>query len=133
MESSKKIPGECKILVGHLSPTRQLNPRNCLVWRNLIRLAPDQAQQSRNANSTAYVEEPDKSGVDVPNALPNVGRETHTYLHHILTQYPQFPEYTVFLQGWPFEHLPEHAGPAEFAAMIDAAVQRRALFKGFAY
>ena len=31
--------------------------------------------------------------------LPNVGRETHTYLHHIINHYDSLPEVTVFLQA----------------------------------
>lgn len=31
--------------------------------------------------------------------LPNVGRETHTYLHHIIKHYDSLPEVTVFLQA----------------------------------
>ena len=31
--------------------------------------------------------------------LPNVGRESHTYLHHIINNYESLPEITVFLQG----------------------------------
>ena len=31
--------------------------------------------------------------------LPNVGRESHTYLHHIIHNYDNLPEVTVFLQG----------------------------------
>ena len=31
--------------------------------------------------------------------LPNVGRETHTYLHHIINHYDSMPEVTVFLQA----------------------------------
>ena len=31
--------------------------------------------------------------------LPNVGRESHTYLNHIINNYETLPEYTVFLQG----------------------------------
>ena len=33
------------------------------------------------------------------NRLPNVGRETHTYLHHIIDRYDILPEVTVFLQA----------------------------------
>ncbi|XP_022083668.1 uncharacterized protein LOC110975458 isoform X3 [Acanthaster planci] len=51
--------------------------------------------------------------------LPNVGREAHTYLYHILQNYDSLAEVTVFLQGhgsqphitWCF------ADPAEFVAM----------------
>ena len=33
------------------------------------------------------------------NRLPNVGRESHTYLHHIINHYDSLPEVTVFLQA----------------------------------
>lgn len=36
--------------------------------------------------------------------LPNIGRESHTYLHHIVSQYPNFPKNIIFLQGNPFGH-----------------------------
>lgn len=36
--------------------------------------------------------------------LPNVGREAHTYLHHLLTRYDTVADYTVFCQGKPFDH-----------------------------
>ena len=39
-------------------------------------------------------------------SLPNVGREGHTYLHHIITNYDSLDDYTVFLQGYPFDHTP---------------------------
>ena len=45
-------------------------------------------------------------------ALPNVGREAHTYLTHILAHYHHLPQYTALLQGNPFAHLapPEEPG-----------------------
>lgn len=36
--------------------------------------------------------------------LPNVGREAHTYIHHILTHYDNLETINVFLQGDPFYH-----------------------------
>lgn len=38
--------------------------------------------------------------------LPNVGREGHTYYYHIYTNYDSLDEYTIFLQGNPFDHTP---------------------------
>lgn len=38
--------------------------------------------------------------------LPNIGREAHTYLHHIVTHYDALDDVTVFLQGNPFDHSP---------------------------
>ena len=54
-------------------------------------------------------------GSDAPNSkhqyitLPNIGREGHTYLHHIIQNYDQLDEYTCFLQGYPFDHSPDLA------------------------
>lgn len=39
--------------------------------------------------------------------LPNVGREAHTYLHHIVQRYDGLAEVTVFAQGKPFDHVPD--------------------------
>ena len=36
--------------------------------------------------------------------LPNVGREGHTYFHYICENYDNLDDYTVFLQGNPFDH-----------------------------
>lgn len=38
-----------------------------------------------------------------PN-FPSYGREGETYLYHILTNYDNLPDYTIFTQGNPFEH-----------------------------
>jgi hypothetical protein len=39
-------------------------------------------------------------------SLPNVGREGHTYYKHIIDNYDKLDDYTVFLQGNPFDHSP---------------------------
>ena len=36
--------------------------------------------------------------------LPNIGREAHTYLHHIVTRWETLSPLTVFCQGKPFDH-----------------------------
>jgi hypothetical protein len=48
----------------------------------------------------------DKSTSPALNAtsLPNIGREAHTYLHHIVARYDSLPDLTVFCQGKPFDH-----------------------------
>lgn len=38
--------------------------------------------------------------------LPNVGRDGHTYYKHIYDNYDNLEDYTVFLQGKPFDHSP---------------------------
>jgi len=36
--------------------------------------------------------------------LPNIGRDLHTYAHHVATRYDNLAELTFFLQGNPFDH-----------------------------
>jgi hypothetical protein len=45
-------------------------------------------------------------GKSIPStiSLPNVGREGHTYIYHILSNFENLDDYTVFLQGNPFDH-----------------------------
>lgn len=38
--------------------------------------------------------------------LPNIGREAHTYLYHIITRWDSLADYTAFVQGYPFDHAP---------------------------
>jgi len=38
--------------------------------------------------------------------LPNVGRESHSYLYHIIHNYSHLSDRTLFLQGNPFDHFP---------------------------
>ena len=74
----------------------------------------------------------DKSGQPGPLALPNIGREAHTYLTHILRRYDSLAAYTVFVQGAPFEHMEPGATPASFAARIAQNVRLGVQFTGFA-
>ncbi len=49
-------------------------------------------------------------GSDLPSKfinvtkLSNVGREAHTYLHHIVFNYEKLADFTCFCQGNPFDH-----------------------------
>jgi hypothetical protein len=38
--------------------------------------------------------------------LDNVGREGHTYYTYICENYDNLSDYTIFLQGYPFDHSP---------------------------
>ena len=53
--------------------------------------------------TTIYDKNPDTPH---PNALilPNIGREAHTYLHHIVTRWETLSPLTLFCQGKPFDH-----------------------------
>jgi len=52
----------------------------------------------------------DKSGesdTEDVERLPNIGREAHTYLYHIVRCYENPAALTVFSQGKPFDHVPD--------------------------
>lgn len=63
--------------------------------------------------------------------LPNMGREAHTYLTHILRRYDSLPDYTVFLQGDPFPHMAFDAAGLNAAA--HGLAERKKPFGGLAY
>jgi hypothetical protein len=46
---------------------------------------------------------------EIPNCniinLNNTGRESHTYLYHIINNYSNLPERIVFTQAHPFDHV----------------------------
>ena len=46
-------------------------------------------------------------GTEGAEPLPNVGREAHSYLHHLVTRYDDLADLTVFVQGKPFDHVPD--------------------------
>jgi len=55
---------------------------------------PDRFQKIADEFPTCHVE-----------ILENKGRESHTYLFHIVNNYSSLDTYTIFLQGNPFEHV----------------------------
>jgi hypothetical protein len=46
--------------------------------------------------------------------LNNVGKETHTYLTHIINNYDNLAEVTVFVQGRISDHNPNDVDPYNF-------------------
>lgn len=43
--------------------------------------------------------------IDRPHVqLENIGRESHTYLTHIIQNYDRLAQFTIFVQGYPFDH-----------------------------
>jgi hypothetical protein len=52
-----------------------------------------------------YSKNPDDSDANVI-PLPNLGREGHTYLHHIVENYDRLADVTVFIQARIDDHLP---------------------------
>lgn len=46
----------------------------------------------------------DKGDPTALHHLPNIGREAHTYIHHIIQNYDNLSTLNVFNQAWPFQH-----------------------------
>lgn len=55
--------------------------------------------------------------------LPNIGREAHTFLTHVIERYEALPAFTAFLQGDPFAHL----APPQEAKVTPLALRQRLL------
>lgn len=49
----------------------------------------------------------EKLNIDNEIMLENVGREGHTYYKYIYDNYDNLDDYTIFLQGNPFDHSPD--------------------------
>jgi hypothetical protein len=47
--------------------------------------------------------------------LPNVGRESHTYLRYLVDNYDSLPSLMLFVQGNPFDHCPNFVQCANHA------------------
>lgn len=58
-------------------------------------------------------------------SLPNVGREAHSYLHHIVEHYDELADVTIFCQGRPFDHVPD------FQKVMDQLLQGQPAVRGF--
>lgn len=62
----------------------------------------------RSVNKKFSVKIYSKALENAPNgsiSLPNVNREAHTFLHHIVSNWEILNETTIFLQGNPFPHF----------------------------
>jgi hypothetical protein len=68
-----------------------------------------------NTNVIIY----DKSDTPIENSIPlkNIGREGETFLYHILQNYDNLTDYTIFVQGNPFDHM-SNINPQNFQSEI---------------
>jgi hypothetical protein len=86
------------------SPIFTINPPTFSVDIIVARYSENVEWTKLLPNATIYNKGKDLS---LPNhRLLNVGREGHTYYHHIVTHYDHLPDAILFLQGNPFDHSP---------------------------
>ena len=63
-------------------------------------------KKSKDLKITVYNK--GKDDIDIPFIpLPNVGRESHTYLYHIINNYDNLADQTIFCQGDSIFHSPD--------------------------
>jgi hypothetical protein len=63
-------------------------------------------KKSKDLKITVYNK--GKDDIDVPCIkLPNIGRESHTYLYHIINNYDKLADQTIFCQGDSIFHSPD--------------------------
>jgi hypothetical protein len=63
-------------------------------------------KKSKDIKITVYNK--GKDDIDVPFIkLPNIGRESHTYLYHIINNYDNLADQTIFCQGDSIFHAPD--------------------------
>jgi len=63
-------------------------------------------KKSKNLKITVYNK--GKDDIDIPFIkLPNIGRESHTYLYHIINNYNNLSDQTIFCQGDTIFHSPD--------------------------
>jgi len=79
----------------------------------------------------------DKGGAPAENSieLENIGRESHTYLTHIVRDYETLAPVNVFVQGNPFDHIDDRKqGSVEMLRNMIADVAEKSVpFRGFAW
>jgi hypothetical protein len=65
----------------------------------------------------------DKSNSPIEGSIPrrNVGREAETFMYYILENYDNLADYTIFLQGNPFDHM-KNINPDTFQTRIEELV-----------
>jgi hypothetical protein len=76
-------------------------------------------------------EEPHENAIQ----LSNIGRESHTYLTHIVRNYDSLAAMNIFVQGNPFDHIDEHGAGSVFQlrSLVENVVERGIPFKGLAW
>lgn len=107
------------VVIAHYSTDTHPEPLDWLVQLHKVR--PDARIYVYYKGDVPCI--PDGVHVHAVCQLPNVGRESHTYLHHILQHYGTnsvaqntFAQNTLFTQGAPLEHRPARELYGEFLA-----------------
>lgn len=94
----------------------------------------DQEISDQNISDQNILEYINKGNI-IYEKLPNVGRESHTYLYHILKHRDSLNEYTIFTQANPFDHIVKggKSNINDFYNHIVSFINSNNSFQGFGY
>jgi len=70
----------------------------------------------------------DKLNISNEVLLNNVGREGHSYYKYIYDNYDNLEDYTIFLQGYPFDHSPNIIRDLNNIELIDFKFLTKKIF-----
>jgi hypothetical protein len=77
------------------------------MWQIVIARSYEDLSWTQQLDPSIEVVVYNKGEGDFGIPLQNIGRETDTYLHHIVENYDNLAEHIIFTQGYPFQHSPD--------------------------
>ena len=104
--------GKLDVVIAHYSTAGHPEPLDWLVQLHKVR--PDARIYVYYKGDVPCI--PTGVPVHAIRKLPNVGRESHTYLHHISQHYHGLAQNVLFTQGAPLDHRPARELYGEFLA-----------------
>lgn len=82
------------------------------VYRDNIDWLIDRKTKFENLEKISAYTKFERNDFDYVCQLPNIGRESHTYLYHIINNYDSLADFTTFVQGNPKPHLHLYDNPS---------------------
>lgn len=82
------------------------------VYKDNIDWLIERKNQFKDLEKISAYNKYDRNDFEYVNQLPNIGRESQTYLYHIITNYNDLADFTTFVQGNPFPHLHLYDNPS---------------------
>ena len=92
----------------NISWMHKINNFNEIFIYNKFKNYTDENEDLKTTSPSAHLKIVHQNGIIKKKTkkyrVPNVGRESHTYLYHIVHNYDNLNDYTLFCQGNPLDH-----------------------------
>lgn len=82
------------------------------VYKDKIDWLIERKNKFNNLEKISAYNKFERNDFDYICELPNIGRESHTYLYHIIKNYNNLADFTTFVQGSPWPHLHLYDNPS---------------------